>query len=61
MGKPKFLKLFHVLSQTGRVDPQHPRVCGHSGRVLDVKWNPFDDYCIASCSEDCTVWQLVND
>uniref|UniRef100_A0A7N8YHF1 Coronin n=1 Tax=Mastacembelus armatus TaxID=205130 RepID=A0A7N8YHF1_9TELE len=45
---------------TGRVDPQHPRVCGHSGRVLDVKWNPFDDHCIASCSEDCTVkiWDI---
>lgn len=48
---------YHILlvPQTGRVDPQHPRVCGHSGRVLDVKWNPFDDHCIASCSEDCTV------
>lgn len=43
------------LLQTGRMDPQHPRVCGHRGRVLDVKWNPFDDHCIASCSEDCTV------
>ncbi|KAM4537343.1 coronin-2B-like [Odontesthes bonariensis] len=45
---------------TGRVDPQHPRVCGHSARVLDVKWNPFDDHCIASCSEDCTVkiWDI---
>lgn len=37
------------------MDPQHPRVCGHRGRVLDVKWNPFDDHCVASCSEDCTV------
>ncbi len=37
------------------MDPQHPRVCGHSGRVLDIKWNPFDDHCIASCSEDGTV------
>nr|XP_004573977.1 coronin-2B [Maylandia zebra] len=48
------------IHHTGRVDPQHPRVCGHSGRVLDVKWNPFDDYCIASCSEDCTVkiWDI---
>ncbi|KAM4564402.1 coronin-2A-like [Fundulus diaphanus] len=44
----------------GRIDPQYPRVCGHRGRVLDVKWNPFDDYCIASCSEDCTVkiWDI---
>uniref|UniRef100_A0A3B5AAZ6 Coronin n=1 Tax=Stegastes partitus TaxID=144197 RepID=A0A3B5AAZ6_9TELE len=48
------------IHHTGRVDPQHPRVCGHSARVLDVKWNPFDDHCIASCSEDCTVkiWDI---
>ncbi|XP_041841215.1 coronin-2B-like [Melanotaenia boesemani] len=48
------------IQHTGRVDPQHPRVCGHGGRVLDIKWNPFDDYCIASCSEDCTVkiWDI---
>ncbi|XP_071382140.1 coronin-2A-like [Centroberyx affinis] len=48
------------IHHTGRVDPQHPRVCGHSGRVLDVKWNPFDDHCVASCSEDCTVkiWDI---
>ncbi|XP_056299367.1 coronin-2B-like isoform X2 [Pseudoliparis swirei] len=48
------------IRHTGRVDPQHPRVCGHSGRVLDVKWNPFDDHCVASCSEDCTVkiWDI---
>ncbi|XP_034021071.1 coronin-2B-like, partial [Thalassophryne amazonica] len=48
------------INQTGRVEPRHPRVCGHSGRVLDVKWNPFDDYCIASCSEDSTVkiWDI---
>ncbi|KAM9425677.1 coronin-2B-like [Pholidichthys leucotaenia] len=48
------------IHRTGRVDPQYPRVCGHSGRVLDIKWNPFDDHCIASCSEDCTVkiWDI---
>uniref|UniRef100_A0A3Q4BAQ6 Coronin n=1 Tax=Mola mola TaxID=94237 RepID=A0A3Q4BAQ6_MOLML len=48
------------IHQTGRVDPQQPRVCGHRGRVLDVKWNPFDDHCVASCSEDCTVkiWDI---
>ncbi|KAL0970615.1 hypothetical protein UPYG_G00244460 [Umbra pygmaea] len=53
---------FLVLSihHTGRLDPHHPRVCGHSASVLDVKWNPFDDHCIASCSEDCTVklWDI---
>lgn len=43
------------LSQTGKVDPHHPRVSGHKGNVLDVKWNPFNDFCIASCSEDATV------
>uniref|UniRef100_A0A1A7WUM8 Coronin n=2 Tax=Iconisemion striatum TaxID=60296 RepID=A0A1A7WUM8_9TELE len=53
---------FLVLSihHTGKVDPHHPRVSGHKGNVLDVKWNPFNDYCIASCSEDCTVkvWEI---
>ncbi|KAK2817164.1 hypothetical protein Q5P01_025355 [Channa striata] len=53
---------FLVLSvhHTGKVDPHHPRVSGHRGNVLDVKWNPFNDYCIASCSEDTTVkvWEI---
>ncbi|XP_061626812.1 coronin-2A isoform X1 [Phyllopteryx taeniolatus] len=53
---------FLVLSvhHTGKVDPHHPRVSGHRGNVLDVKWNPFDDYCIASSSEDATVkvWEI---
>ncbi|XP_062871453.1 coronin-2B [Trichomycterus rosablanca] len=49
--------------QTGRVDPHHPRVCGHSAPVLDVQWDPFDDQRIASCSEDCTVkvWEIPTD
>uniref|UniRef100_A0A3Q2CSY9 Coronin n=1 Tax=Cyprinodon variegatus TaxID=28743 RepID=A0A3Q2CSY9_CYPVA len=53
---------FLVLSvhHTGKLDPHHPRVSGHRGSVLDIKWNPFDDYCIASCSEDATVkvWEI---
>ncbi|KAM7419399.1 hypothetical protein PAMA_016497 [Pampus argenteus] len=45
---------------TGKVDPHQPRVSGHRGNVLDIKWNPFNDYCIASCSEDATVkvWDI---
>lgn len=53
---------FLVLSvhHTGRVDPHQARVSGHKGNVLDVKWNPFNDFCIASCSEDSTVkiWEI---
>ncbi|KAM4603976.1 coronin-2A [Polymixia lowei] len=53
---------FLVLSvhHTGKVDPHHPRISGHRGNVLDIKWNPFNDYCIASCSEDSTVkvWEI---
>uniref|UniRef100_A0A9J7Y683 Coronin n=1 Tax=Cyprinus carpio carpio TaxID=630221 RepID=A0A9J7Y683_CYPCA len=53
---------FLVLSinHTGKVDPHHPRVSGHRGNVLDIKWNPFNDFCIASCSEDTTVkiWDI---
>uniref|UniRef100_A0A8C6U2G7 Coronin n=1 Tax=Neogobius melanostomus TaxID=47308 RepID=A0A8C6U2G7_9GOBI len=51
------LPIHHVNGPGG---PQHPRVCGHRARVLDVKWNPFDDQSVASCSEDCTVkvWHI---
>ncbi|GFR88565.1 coronin [Elysia marginata] len=43
------------VNRPGRVDVNCPRVCGHSGAVLDIKWNPFDDCVIASGSEDATV------
>ncbi|XP_029766617.1 coronin-2B [Terrapene carolina triunguis] len=40
------------LEQTGRIEPNYPKVCGHQGNVLDIKWNPFIENIIASCSED---------
>ncbi|KAJ8406601.1 hypothetical protein AAFF_G00301750 [Aldrovandia affinis] len=48
------------VTQSGRIDPHQPKVCGHQGSVLDIKWNPFNDYIIASCSEDCSVriWEI---
>ena len=51
------------IKQTGRVDINMPKICGHRGPVLDLKWNPFNDNEIASCSEDTTikVWQIDDD
>ncbi|XP_012674170.1 coronin-2B-like [Clupea harengus] len=48
------------ITKTGRIDPNYPKVCGHQGNVLDIKWNPFMDNVIASCSEDCSVriWEI---
>ncbi|XP_054843138.1 coronin-2A [Eublepharis macularius] len=48
------------VNQTGKLDPHYPRVCGHKGNVLDIKWNPFNDFVIASCSEDTSVkvWNI---
>ncbi|NWR91520.1 COR2A protein, partial [Furnarius figulus] len=48
------------IEQTGKLDPHYPKVCGHRGNVLDIKWNPFNDFVIASCSEDSTVkiWDI---
>ncbi|XP_014680724.1 PREDICTED: coronin-2B-like isoform X3 [Priapulus caudatus] len=43
------------IEKTGRQEINVPKVTGHKGVVLDVKWNPFNDNIIASCSEDCTV------
>ncbi|XP_060605093.1 coronin-1B-like isoform X3 [Ruditapes philippinarum] len=50
------------LAKTGRVDINAPKVCGHAGGVLDIKWSPFHDDVIASGSDDCTVkvWQIPN-
>ncbi|XP_049650853.1 coronin-2A isoform X2 [Accipiter gentilis] len=48
------------IQQTGKLDPHYPKICGHKGNVLDVKWNPFNDFVIASCSEDASVkiWDI---
>ncbi|CAH1404030.1 unnamed protein product [Nezara viridula] len=43
------------LDKTGRVDFNAYKISGHSGPVLDIKWNPFNDNVIASCSDDCTI------
>jgi len=44
----------------GKVDPKLPVVCGHKNTVLDIDWNPFNDYLIASASEDgySKIWQI---
>ncbi|XP_065333735.1 coronin-2B-like isoform X3 [Cloeon dipterum] len=51
------------LSQTGRQEFNAGRVVGHSGPVLDVKWDPFNDNIIASASEDCSVklWHIKDE
>uniref|UniRef100_A0A3B3I0L8 Coronin n=1 Tax=Oryzias latipes TaxID=8090 RepID=A0A3B3I0L8_ORYLA len=48
------------ISQYGRLDSHQPKVCGHQGNVLDIKWNPFFENIIASCSEDTSVrvWEI---
>jgi len=53
---------FMVLPQSlvGKIGLDYPKVSGHSAAVLDVQFCPYNDYIIASASEDCTVkvWQL---
>lgn len=43
------------INQTGRIDFQCCKVVGHSGQILDLKWNPFNENVIASASDDCSV------
>ncbi|CAG7835248.1 unnamed protein product [Allacma fusca] len=44
------------LEKVGRIEYHNAsKVTGHSGPVLDVKWNPFNDNIIASSSDDATV------
>jgi len=48
------------VNKVGRVDRDYPGIAGHKGAVLDIKWCPFNDNIIASCSEDCTIkiWNI---
>uniref|UniRef100_A0A915KSB1 Coronin n=1 Tax=Romanomermis culicivorax TaxID=13658 RepID=A0A915KSB1_ROMCU len=43
------------LKWTGKVDYHTGRVSGHNGVVNDLKWNPFNDNIIASCSDDTKI------
>lgn len=44
----------------GRIENEAPKVSGHKSAVLDIKWAPFNENLIASCSDDTTVkvWQI---
>ncbi|ESO90954.1 hypothetical protein LOTGIDRAFT_122357 [Lottia gigantea] len=46
----------------GRIDINQPKVCGHSGAIMDIKWSPFNDDIIASCSDDSSIklWEIPN-
>lgn len=48
------------LNHTGRIDFQRCKVIGHAGQIFDLKWNPFNDFQIASASDDCTIklWEI---
>ena len=41
--------------QTGRLVSGHPRFEGHSGKVLDIKFNPFNANILASAGEDSRI------
>jgi len=49
-----------VGKQTGRIDPNIPKVTAHKEYVLDMKWNPYNDNMLATCSEDGSIrlWDI---
>jgi len=52
------------LDRPGRwEDATCPFVHGHSGSVLDMDWNPFDDSMMATASDDTNIkiWQIPED
>jgi coronin-1B/1C/6 len=52
------------LDRPGRFEPGlSPSVTGHSGAVMDMDWNPFDDSMMATGSEDTTIkiWSIPED
>lgn len=52
------------LDRPGRFESGHsPIVTGHTGAVMDMDWNPFDDTMLATGSEDTNIkiWQIPED
>ncbi|KAI2809222.1 hypothetical protein BLOT_000369 [Blomia tropicalis] len=51
------------IDKVGRVDVHAGRVTGHKGQIFDIKWNPFNDNVIASCSDDTTIklWYIPDE
>jgi len=45
----------------GRIGTQGPMYSGHKGGVIDVAFNPFNDFVVASASEDATIklWKIT--
>jgi coronin-1B/1C/6 len=52
--------LVHPLDKPGKLAPDVPVFNGHTAAVLDTDFNPFNDYVIASGSEDTKVmiWNI---
>ena len=50
-------------NEFGRFELGHPKICGHTALVTDIKWSPFSDNIIGSCSEDSTVktWHVPDE
>eukprot|EP01108_Squamamoeba_japonica_P001341 TRINITY_DN1556_c0_g1_i1.p1 TRINITY_DN1556_c0_g1~~TRINITY_DN1556_c0_g1_i1.p1 ORF type:complete len:459 (-),score=207.83 TRINITY_DN1556_c0_g1_i1:47-1423(-) len=52
------------MSQKGKLPQQgFPLITGHTSAVLDVQFNPFNDYLLATASEDCYVkiWSVPDE
>lgn len=48
------------LSSVGRIEANSPKFSGHTGKVLDIQFNPFNAHVIASAGEDSRikVWTI---
>jgi len=48
------------VNKVGRISAELPFVDAHKAPTLEVRWSPFNDHIIASCSEDTTakVWLI---
>ncbi|KAI6220601.1 Coronin [Aphelenchoides fujianensis] len=48
------------VNKVGRINQDMPFVDAHRAPCLEIKWSPFNDHVIASCSEDTTakVWLI---
>jgi hypothetical protein len=48
------------LTFTGKIPDTYPVINGHAAAVLDTDWHPFNDFIVASGSEDTKVVSFLD-
>lgn len=60
---PGILSVLNATHETGRINPAHPWIKGHTATITDFEFNPFNENEIVTGCEDALIrlWRIHND